>query len=68
MRFFSVITGALLASSAAAFSVSTAKNAQNALADDLSVPGDNPLNYCAKPEDNILEIEKVDLSPNPPTA
>jgi len=68
MKFFSVITGALLASSAAALSIGTTKNVQSALADDLSVPGDNPLNYCAKPEDNILEIETVDLSPNPPTA
>lgn len=68
MKFFSVITGALLASSAAALSIGTTKNVQNALADDLSVPGENPLNYCAKPEDDILEIETVDLSPNPPTA
>ena len=34
--------------------------------DDLSVPGDNSLTYCQDPKDNILTIEYVDLSPNPP--
>lgn len=34
--------------------------------DDLSVPGDNPLFFCHDPEVDILTIEKVDLSPNPP--
>lgn len=33
---------------------------------DLSVPGNNPLNFCADPTDYILEIDHVDLSPNPP--
>jgi hypothetical protein len=35
---------------------------------DLSVPGDNPLEFCEDPEANshILRIQKVDLSPNPP--
>lgn len=33
---------------------------------DLSVPGDNPLNFCQEPSNDILTIESVDLSPNPP--
>ncbi|DAA74854.1 TPA_exp: Phosphatidylglycerol/phosphatidylinositol transfer protein [Trichophyton benhamiae CBS 112371] len=33
---------------------------------DLKVPGDNPLMYCADPSENLLQIERVDLSPNPP--
>ncbi|OJD22048.1 hypothetical protein ACJ73_06610 [Blastomyces percursus] len=33
---------------------------------ELSVPGDNPLNFCFPPETDILTIESVDLSPNPP--
>lgn len=33
---------------------------------DIPVPGDNPLTYCAAPSSNILTIERVDLSPNPP--
>ncbi|PGH00874.1 hypothetical protein GX51_05538 [Blastomyces parvus] len=32
----------------------------------LTVPGDNPLNFCFPPENDILTIESVDLSPNPP--
>lgn len=36
--------------------------------DDLAVPGENPLQFCAKPDDDILTIESVDLDPNPPAA
>ncbi|KAJ5320000.1 hypothetical protein PENANT_c051G00492 [Penicillium antarcticum] len=32
------------------------------------VEGDNPLNYCADPASYRLEIESVDLTPNPPQA
>lgn len=35
---------------------------------DLSVPGDNPLFFCAKPDNHTLTITHVDLSPNPPMA
>ncbi|RMZ86439.1 hypothetical protein DV736_g6332, partial [Chaetothyriales sp. CBS 134916] len=44
-------------------------SAQDALLDDkaaLDVPGENPLQYCADPKDYILDIDYVDLSPNPP--
>ncbi|KAF2763080.1 hypothetical protein EJ05DRAFT_459908, partial [Pseudovirgaria hyperparasitica] len=34
--------------------------------EELSVPGENPLEFCADPKDYKLEIDKVDLSPNPP--
>ena len=43
-------------------------SSQHALEETFPVPGDNPLLYCAKPDKPILEIESVDLSPNPPTA
>ncbi|KAE9981941.1 hypothetical protein EG327_006055 [Venturia inaequalis] len=36
--------------------------------DPLSVPGENPLLFCADPKDNILAITKADLNPNPPKA
>jgi hypothetical protein len=36
--------------------------------ESLSVPGKNPLYFCANPEDDILVINKVDLDPNPPSA
>jgi len=32
----------------------------------LSVPGENPLFYCASPSDYILSIDDLELSPNPP--
>ncbi|KAF2433543.1 phosphatidylglycerol/phosphatidylinositol transfer protein precursor [Tothia fuscella] len=35
---------------------------------DLSVPGKNPLEFCADPKDDLLIIENVDLDPNPPEA
>jgi len=39
---------------------------QVAIQEEFKVPGDNPLYFCDDPKDNILEIEKVDLDPNPP--
>ena len=34
--------------------------------EEYKVPGDNPLYFCADPADYLLQIEKVDLDPNPP--
>ncbi len=35
--------------------------------DDVSVPGDNPLNYCQlDTSKDILTIQHVNLTPNPP--
>lgn len=35
---------------------------------DLSVPGENPLTFCHETGDDILTIDYVDLTPNPPEA
>ena len=32
----------------------------------FKVPGDNPLYFCEDPKNYILDLENVDLSPNPP--
>ncbi|KAG9241509.1 putative Phosphatidylglycerol/phosphatidylinositol transfer protein [Calycina marina] len=41
--------------------------AQKTLGDGEAVPGDNPLKYCKKDHgDDLLTLEKVNLSPNPP--
>lgn len=32
----------------------------------LKVPGDNPLRFCSSPVDNVMQIDYVDISPNPP--
>lgn len=36
------------------------------LAEEFPVKGDNPLQYCANPSAHLLNIDSVDLSPNPP--
>ncbi|OKL57107.1 Phosphatidylglycerol/phosphatidylinositol transfer protein [Talaromyces atroroseus] len=36
------------------------------LGDSFPVSGENPLEFCADPENDILEIVSVDLTPNPP--
>jgi hypothetical protein len=52
------------------FDGSSSNNNQQSvlLADELSVPGKNPLKFCQPPYDYILDIQQVDLSPNPPEA
>ncbi|KAM0801747.1 ML domain-containing protein [Usnea florida] len=39
---------------------------QQVLDEDLKVPGQNPLQFCANSDDFILSISNVDLEPNPP--
>lgn len=69
MKFLSLFSVALLSASASARSLSfMGSDSQHALEEEFPVPGDNPLLFCAAPKDNILAIEKVDLSPNPPSA
>jgi hypothetical protein len=36
--------------------------------EDKKVPGSNPLTYCSDPANNILQIESINLVPNPPKA
>jgi len=36
--------------------------------DSVEVPGENPLLFCSDPPTDILEIDSIDLSPNPPEA
>ncbi|RHZ64035.1 Phosphatidylglycerol/phosphatidylinositol transfer protein [Aspergillus turcosus] len=55
--------------SASARSISFFDSAQAPIkAENIPVKGDNPLEYCpgSDPSGNILEIESVDLFPNPP--
>jgi len=32
----------------------------------VKVPGENPLNYCKPPKDYLVNIEYINLTPNPP--
>jgi len=64
MRVSSVLASALCVAFAAA-SPSWMPE-QVSINQEYAVPGENPLLYCGDPADDILKIEKVDLSPNPP--
>lgn len=71
---FSTLSTLALAGSAAALSLNlggSSKSNQVPLTldeDPFPIPGDNPLLYCADPKDYILQVDHVDLSPNPPEA
>lgn len=67
MKFLTLAASALLASSVSARS--------SIFGDDIatydesySVPGENPLMHCDDPADDILDLQSVDLDPNPPKA
>ncbi|KAK5107998.1 hypothetical protein LTR62_008892 [Meristemomyces frigidus] len=72
MKLLALATTALLSTSVAArsslFGVSVGGDISPNVDGELSVPGDNPLNHCADPSNDILKIENVDISPNPPKA
>ncbi len=65
MQLSTLFLAALSASSATA-TPSWMPGNQVVVKEEFKVPGDNPLFFCEDPKDNILEIENVDLSPNPP--
>lgn len=69
MRFSTTLLA--LATAVSANPLNTFRSEKQSLVrrDDLQIPGDNPLKYCdADRGDDIITIEKVDLSPNPPEA
>lgn len=71
MKFLSAASLLVLTAplaNAAAFSIFDPTQASLKVNDNEKYPvnGDNPLQYCAKPDNYKLEIESVDLAPNPP--
>ncbi|OGE53781.1 hypothetical protein PENARI_c007G08400 [Penicillium arizonense] len=71
MKFLSAGLLALTAPLASAAAFSLFDPSQVSLKTDdpkFPVEGDNPLSYCADPASYRLEIESVDLTPNPPLA
>lgn len=67
MRFAAVIALAFGLSPASA--LNRFRRDQVSVTDNLDVPGDSPLKYCdSDRSDDIISIESVDLSPNPPEA
>jgi hypothetical protein len=72
MKFFALATSATLLTSSYVTARSSLFGASVEITPNvdgsLSVPGDNPLQHCADPKDDILTIETVDIDPNPPKA
>merc|ERR1712014_179015 len=63
------LTTALLASTATAKSLwASSPNISPNTDGSLSVPGENPLQHCEDPKNDILTLKSVDLTPNPPKA
>lgn len=65
MKLFLTFTPLVLSTLVASKSFFSS-NQQPLVDDSLSVPGDNPLEFCSDPSDFILTIDNVDLDPNPP--
>lgn len=70
MKLFTVAATALLASTVSARSswLSSGPSVSPNTDGSLSVPGENPLQHCQDPKDDVLTLESVDLDPNPPKA
>lgn len=68
MKYFTFLLAALFTSaSAATIGNLWGQSPLGAPETGSPVPGDNPLKYCGSTDDNIVKIERVDISPNPPT-
>jgi hypothetical protein len=67
-RAIPLLALALSASASSSFFGGGRDNQQTLVADELAVPGKNPLKFCQLPYDYILDIREVDLTPNPPEA
>ncbi|KAB5572533.1 ML domain-containing protein, partial [Coniochaeta sp. 2T2.1] len=69
MRFAAVVALAFGLAPASGLSVFRGDEQSVIIQDDLDVPGESPLKYCDKErDDDIIRIQSVDLSPNPPEA
>ena len=68
MMFTTVLLTSLFTLLAAANSLSFfGGKDQRPLEDTYPVPGENPLDFCQKPDNYSLTITNVDLTPNPPS-
>ena len=67
MKFATVLLPLLLAATATSTSISFGQQERLIVDGNLNVPGANPMTFCEDPATNILAIEHVNLSPNPPT-
>ncbi|KAI4120482.1 MAG: hypothetical protein LQ338_006992 [Usnochroma carphineum] len=66
MKFSLIFVPPFLSAFVASKSFLFATEQQTLVDDSLSVPGENPLEFCSDQSDYILTIDNVDLDPNPP--
>lgn len=66
MRFIAFLASTLLTSSLSSASLFGSSTEIAPFNETLKVPGENPLQHCQDPEDDILELDNVDIDPNPP--
>jgi len=66
MQLTTLLLAAIGAASVSASPSWIPSGGQVVINEDFKVPGDNPLYFCSDPKDDIVQIKKVDLSPNPP--
>jgi hypothetical protein len=67
LGLITLLLSSLVASEGLSFSFGV--SGQKPLGDGEAVPGDNPLTYCkAEHADDILILDHVNLTPNPPQA
>lgn len=66
MKVSAVLVAASSVASVSAGANWMAGGSQAVINEAFKVPGDNPLYFCEDPKNYILDIENVDLDPNPP--
>jgi len=70
MKFstFAIFSLFLLSASARSFFQQVAGTQERIETQDKPVPGNSPVLTCSEQDDNILDVEIIDLAPNPPLA
>jgi hypothetical protein len=68
MKLTSLLLSVVLTITVSARSSWFNENQVSVKGDSVEVPGENPLLFCSNPLTDILVIDSVDLSPNPPQA
>lgn len=66
MKFVIAVLSLVLSFSATSNTLSFRGGDQTILDEKFLVPGNNPLNFCQEPSEYVLNIDHVDLAPNPP--
>lgn len=69
MKLITALTPLLFSSLVVSRSLSLFGDSPTTYDESLKIPGDNPLEYCqASHESDLVTIDHVNLTPNPPKA